>query len=110
LRRGLDTVGAGSRGAAIFLGDQPRIEASAIAEVIRAFDPATKPVARPLYRGTPGHPVVVAREAFEAFGAAPGDAGARAFLERSDDVVLVDIDTDAPLDVDTWDDFEVLEG
>ena len=106
---GMDAVDPGSRAAAIFLGDQPRIEGRSIVEVLRAFEASPLPLARAMYRGTPGHPVVVAREAYTQFGAASGDVGARDFLERSEDVVLVDIDADPPLDVDTWDDFEALE-
>ena len=109
LRCGMDAVEAGSRAAAIFLGDQPRIEGRSIAEVLRAFASSSLPLARAMYRGTPGHPVVVAREAYAQFGAASGDEGARAFLERSEDVVLVHIDADPPLDIDTWQDFEALE-
>lgn len=109
LRCGLGAVEAGSRAAAIFLGDQPRIDARSVAEVLQAFASSSKPVARATYRGTPGHPVVVAREAYAQFGGASGDEGARAFLERSEDVVLVGIDADPPIDVDTWQDFEALE-
>ena len=106
---GIDAVDPESTAAAIFLGDQPLIEARSVTEVLRAFEASPLPFARAMYRGTPGHPVVVAREAYAQFGGATGDEGARAFLERSEDVVLVDIDADPPLDVDTWQDFEALE-
>lgn len=109
LRCGMDAVDPDSTAALILLGDQPRIEGRSIVEVLQAFEASPLPLARAMYRGTPGHPVVVAREAYTHFGGATGDEGARAFLERSEDVVLVDIDADPPLDVDTWQDFEALE-
>lgn len=108
LRCGLASIAPDSDAAALFVGDQPRLGVAAIDEVVRAFRSSGGPVARAVYRGTPGHPVIVTRATFDAFGTAGGDVGARAFLDAAEDVLQVDLDTDAPRDIDTPEDFEAL--
>lgn len=108
LRCGLASIDPESGAAALFVGDQPRIERALVDEVVQTFRSSGAQVARAVYRGTPGHPVVVARAIFEAFGAGTGDSGARSFLEAAEGVVQVDLDADAPRDIDTWEDFEAL--
>ncbi|MEO7454937.1 MAG: hypothetical protein ABIY52_01650, partial [Gemmatimonadaceae bacterium] len=54
------------------------------------------------YRDGRGHPVLFARACFEALGALRGDVGARAVLDAlGERLALVEVDGDAPLDVDT---------
>lgn len=109
LRVGLASVAPDAGAAAIFLGDQPRLSATAIEQVVDAFRSSGARVARAVYRGTPGHPVIVARESFNAFGDISGDVGARVVLDGSPEVVEVALDMDPPLDVDTRADLDSLQ-
>jgi molybdenum cofactor cytidylyltransferase len=58
-----------------------------------------------VYGGTPGHPVIIGRDVFEAFASASGDDGGRAVL-AGQEVAVVEIDAPAPLDIDTWEQYE----
>jgi CTP:molybdopterin cytidylyltransferase MocA len=73
--------------------------------VVEAWRRATQPVARAVYRGTPGHPVVIGRAAFSDFESAGGDNGGRAVLGRLE-VCEVDFDVPPPADIDTWEQYE----
>ncbi len=54
LRLGLASVAPDAGAAAVFLGDQPRLSATAIQQVIDVFRSSGAHVARAVYRGTPG--------------------------------------------------------
>ncbi|MPZ69184.1 MAG: NTP transferase domain-containing protein [Actinobacteria bacterium] len=109
LHLGLASVSPASSAAAIFLGDQPRLSPAAIGRVVDAFRSSGARAARAVYRGTPGHPVIVTSGSFGAFGEIGGDVGARAVLDGSTDVVEVALDMEPPLDIDTPADFESLQ-
>lgn len=102
LRAGLRALGRRVDAAAILLGDQPRLAPEVVRAVVEAHARGDADVVRPSYRGVPGHPVVAARSAWPALMEATGDAGARSVMGRVD-VRTVDVDMDAPADVDTWD-------
>lgn len=96
--------------AAVLLGDEPGIRAEAVREVVEAWrrraSDGTPPVARVRYRDRPGHPVVFPRDVFGELEALEGDRGARAWLERNAArVAEVRVDADAPVDVDTEEDY-----
>lgn len=104
LRAGLAALGPHVDAVAILLGDQPRLPPDVVRAVVDAHARGDAAVVRPSYRGVPGHPVVAARAAWPALTAAPGDAGARTVMDAARvDVRVLDVDIDAPADVDTWD-------
>jgi molybdenum cofactor cytidylyltransferase len=105
LRVGLAAVDLNADAAVVFLGDQPVLDPRTVADVVEGWRRSEGPVARAVYRGTPGHPVVIGREAFDSFASATGDDGSRRVLERLD-VVEVNIDAPAPFDIDTWEQYE----
>jgi len=101
LRAGLDALDGGVGRAVVILGDQPRLPVDAI----RAVAAAAGPIARAVYRGTPGHPVAFDREVWPELRAVTGDRGARDVIAlRQDRVTAVAIDAGAPGDVDTDED------
>ena len=106
LRAGVSAVRPDSEAAAIFVGDQPHIDAACVRRVVEAFRAGHKPVARARYGGVPGHPVVVAHAAFGLFSGLSGDRGLGHLLDSSDDVVEVELGTDPPEDIDTWEQYE----
>jgi molybdenum cofactor cytidylyltransferase len=104
LRAGLEAVGAGAEAAVVLLGDQPGVDPRTIGAVLDAWR-AVGGMARAVYGGTPGHPVIIGRDVFEAFASASGDDGGRAVL-AGQEVAVVEIDAPAPLDIDTWEQYE----
>ena len=75
------------------------------ARVLAAARASSSGLARALYGGTPGHPVVVARRHWaELRRGLRGDEGARSFLSARGDVVEVDCaDLATGRDIDTTD-------
>ncbi|CQD05247.1 putative MobA-like protein [Mycolicibacterium conceptionense] len=71
--------------------DTPDVGADAVARVLGAARGSRSGLARAVYDGRPGHPVVVARRHLAALAASlHGDQGARSFLAGRDDVSAVE--------------------
>ena len=88
MRAGL-AASVGAELAVFRLVDTPDVGADVVARVLSAA--RTSGLARAMYGGRPGHPVVIAREHWTALDATlRGDEGARAFLAGRDDVVNVE--------------------
>lgn len=102
LRAGLDAA-EGAGWVVLHLVDTPDVGAAVVRRVLAA---AGSGLARAVYRGRPGHPVVIAAEHWPALRATlTGDQGARAFLSSRADVVAVEcgdlasgVDIDEPVD------------
>ena len=105
LRRGLLAMDPGSEAFLVLLADQPGIGPEIINTLIRAFQQADpkRGIVRPVYRGRPGHPVLIGvqyrNEALEL----RGDVGARRILmNHPEDILEIAVETDAVLkDIDT---------
>lgn len=82
--------------------DTPDVAADVVARVLAAARGSGSGLARAVYEGRPGHPVVVARRHLaELTGTLDGDQGARAFLGGREDVVAVECgDLATGLDID----------
>lgn len=83
----------------VFLGDMPLVPhdiAPRLAAVLgNGF------AALPRHRGMPGHPVLLSRRAFAAIAGLSGDQGAGRLLRQRDDIVILDVESDAILlDID----------
>ena len=104
LRAGLQALAPDIRGAFIFLGDMPQIPHGLAARLAEALTAGVQAV-QPLYRGAPGHPVLLGAELFAAATGLGGDRGAQPLLQAAG-VNVVRLEVDAPgvnLDVDTRD-------
>lgn len=89
LRAGLDAVD--SAFAVVALVDTPDVGAAVVARVLAAAHSATSGLARAVYAGRPGHPVVIARRHWpELLAGLGGDVGAGPFLRARDDVIAVE--------------------
>lgn len=109
LKAGIDVIGSGAEAAVFLLGDQPLISSEAITALIEVFRSSRAAIVRPLYRGTPGNPVLFARSLFGELQQVTGDQGGRELLARhKEHIVTVDLDLELPLDVDTADDYSRL--
>lgn len=102
VRAGL-TAAAGAHRAVVHLVDTPDVGAAVVARVLAASVPSG--LARAVYHGRPGHPVVIAATHWPALlGALHGDHGARVFLAGRRDVVAVECgDLATGADIDTQD-------
>lgn len=102
LRTGIEAAEqTGADLVALHLVDTPDIGGGVVARVVAAAGGTG--LARAVYDGTPGHPVVIARRHWpELLGTLRGDEGARPFLRGRTDVVAVecgDLATGADIDV-----------
>lgn len=100
LRAGLAAVDAAF--AVVQLVDTPDVGADVVRRVLSAAREAPSGLARAVYRGRPGHPVVIARGHWpQLLAGLHGDAGAGPFLRARTDVVeveCVDLATGADID------------
>lgn len=100
---------AGTRAAAILLGDEPGLKVEWISRVVEEWGREPSAVARAEYLDRPGHPVVVPRSAFGLVaGTAPSERVLPELQRAGFDVRLVPIPDPAPIDVDTAQDYEEL--
>jgi nicotine blue oxidoreductase len=102
LRAGIRAVDASPADAVMLhLVDTPDVGAEVVRRILATAAPSG--LARAVYHGRPGHPVLIARKHWPALLASlHGDQGARAFLRGRDDVEAVecgDLATGADIDV-----------
>lgn len=104
LRAGLRALPYGVDGAAILLGDMPRVTPDHLRRLAAAFAPDEgRAIIVPTRNGRWGNPLVWGRRFFEEIGTLIGDRGARSVAETwpdlvaevamADDGVLMDLDT-----------------
>ena len=111
LRAGILAAADAATAVVILLADQPGVTSADVRAVIDAHRRGGATIARAVYRGNPGHPVLLARALFGEALAASGDAGARTLLARhAAHVEQVAIDRAAPGDVDTRADLDDVRG
>jgi CTP:molybdopterin cytidylyltransferase MocA len=112
LAAGLRALDASSEAAVVLLADQPGVEARHVRALIDAFDEeAREPgIVRIGFRDGPG-PALLARSVWEEATSLTGDTGARALFEADPGRVRwVDLDEDAPPDVDRPEDLGRVDG
>ena len=94
----------------VALADQPRPSASALQRVVDRYRAGGVSIIAPSFRGVPGHPVLFARDVFGELLELSGDRGARAVVERAPSrVAIIEVDEDAPRDVDVPADLDVVD-
>jgi molybdenum cofactor cytidylyltransferase len=105
LRRGLLAMDPGSDAFLVLLADQPGIGPEIINNIIRRFRQADpkRGIVRPVYRGRPGHPVLIGTQYLQEALQQQGDVGARRILlNHPGDILDVDMERDVILrDIDT---------
>jgi molybdenum cofactor cytidylyltransferase len=111
LRAGLRAANPRAEGAAVLLGDEPRVASQVIDTVAAAFAGASAAVARPVYSTSsghrvPAHPVILARRIWHDIEALRGDHGARVLLTAHPEWLLeVPVEGEPPADIDTGEDY-----
>ena len=117
LRLGLDALARLDRSprpsaALIVMGDQPLMRAEVIERLITTWRQVDPPIVRPRYAGDPGrpgHPVLLAREAWPLAQRLSGDAGFGQLLKTMPDLVSYLEVPGANPDVDTPGDLKTLD-
>lgn len=111
LRAGLAAASHQAEAVAILLGDQPGMSPALIDAVIERWWSADAPVVRPIFHGTPGHPVIVGRSEWSSFASVEGDRGAGAEMERVPGARIEIVEMGMPPleDVDTWEQYERIK-
>jgi molybdenum cofactor cytidylyltransferase len=110
LRVGVAALPSDAECAVVALGDQPGIDPSAVRMVIARWRESGRPIVATHYRGVQGHPVLLGRAVFGEVTTISGDVGARDVVRRdATRVAFVDVDADAPRDVDTPEDLAALD-
>jgi molybdenum cofactor cytidylyltransferase len=101
LRQGLLAMNPGSEAFLLCLADQPGIGP----DLIRGFRQAEprRGIVRPVYRGVPGHPVLIGARYLPEALQLIGDAGARRILiNHPEDILEIEVEQEAVLmDMDT---------
>lgn len=109
LRQGLLAMDPASEAFLVLLADQPDIGPEIINRMIREFQRAApkRGIIRPVYRGRPGHPVLIGVNYLHEVLQLQGDVGARRILmNHPEDISEIDMDQDAVLeDIDTPEDY-----
>jgi len=108
LRAGLDACDRACDAAAVLVGDQPGLTTELIDEVIGAYLRADAQVARAMFEGAPGHPVIVDRALWSAWRTVAGDNGWRDLVASAPQRLDVDLGMPPPGDIDTPEQFEAL--
>lgn len=99
----------GVEAAAVFLGDEPRVPASAVRAVLEAWRAGGVDAVRPFYGDVPGHPVVFGRGCFAHLAELGDEEGVRRYLESGPARVRsLHLDLPAPTDIDTRGDLRRL--
>jgi CTP:molybdopterin cytidylyltransferase MocA len=103
LRRGLAHAVSGAHDAVLVsLVDLPDVDATVVRRVLDAAPPGRGALARAMYNGEPGHPVLLGRDHWQAvLDTAHGDRGARDYLLAHDvtDVDCADLATGRDVDL-----------
>jgi molybdenum cofactor cytidylyltransferase len=107
LLTGLGAVPESCSGAAIVLGDMPRISPATIALLVDAAGTSVEALVAPVHDGRRGNPVILGRRWFNDLAGLSGDSGARQLLKDygrnvtdvpvAEDTIFVDIDTPGEL-------------
>ena len=106
LAAGLRALDPRTKGAVVLLADQPGIRARHVRSLVTAFETDPAEILRIRFRDGPG-PAILARSVWDEAMALTGDVGARALIEAEPDRSRwLDVDEDAPADVDRRADLE----
>ena len=110
LRLGVGSAASIADAVVIALGDQPSLDPGVVRMVVARWRETGKPIVATRYRGVQGHPVLLGRAVFGEVMSITGDVGARDLIRRdAARVAFLDVDADAPRDVDTPDDLAALD-
>jgi molybdenum cofactor cytidylyltransferase len=111
LALGVEAINAKAEAFLVFMADQPLISATLINMVVSEFEKRRCLALRPVYRGKPGHPVILDCALGAEVKTLKGDEGARQVLKQlGNKMEYVTVqDESAIFDVDTLETYEMLK-
>jgi molybdenum cofactor cytidylyltransferase len=103
LKAGLASMPSHVGAALVVLGDQPRMQARVVSQVLTAYAEGAGDIVAPSYQMRRGHPILIDRRYWPEIMALPPDGAPRDVINRYQDrIAYVTVDTDSVLgDVDT---------
>lgn len=111
LRAGVSALPPAADATLIVLGDQPGVDAGVIGALISTYEEGSSLIVAPSYRGERGHPVIFGAGIFRELLDVEGDRGAKDVIARDPSrVTLVELDSPAPVDVDTEAELKLVAG
>jgi molybdenum cofactor cytidylyltransferase len=111
IRAGIAALSNDVDAAVIALADQPLLRTEVVRALYSRWREGGVAAVAPEYRDGRGHPVLFGRECFAALEALRGDVGARSVLDAlGDRVALLPVDDVMPVDVDTPEALQALQG
>ncbi len=106
LAAGLAAADPSSEAAIVLLADQPGMREEVMRRLAGAYRERRARIVRARFRNAPG-PALLSREIWPEIAAVTGDTGARELIATHPEwVEELDIEADAPPDIDTWTDYE----
>ncbi len=106
-RAGIGTLDQRAEAVIVLLGDQPGVDRAIIERVAEDWRRDGGRIVLASYRGTRGHPMLFARDLFDALVGLRSDKAAWKILDAHPEWVReVSLDRQLPADVDTWADYE----
>ena len=108
---GVQAVDPRAEAMLVALADTPMTGREALHRVVERYRAGGAAIVVPTFQGVRGHPVLFDRSVFAELRALDGDHGARAVTDRDPTrLSLVEIQAEAPIDVDTREDLQRLRG
>ncbi|HEX2907106.1 MAG TPA: selenium cofactor biosynthesis protein YqeC [Phototrophicaceae bacterium] len=107
LKAGLQAMPTHISAALVVLGDQPRIQARVISQVLTAYAEGAGDIIAPSYQMRRGHPILIDRRYWPEILNLPADGAPRDVIDQHKDrTAYVNVDTDSVLrDIDTPEDY-----
>ena len=108
---GLKAVLPKSEAALFLVGDQPLIQPELINNLLKLFRKKRPLIVAPTFQGQTRNPVLFHRDLFPELLKVTGDMGGRALIRKyRGKTALLEWKDEAPfLDLDTWEDYEILK-
>ena len=107
ISRAMSAVDPRADGVVLLLGDQPGVQADVVTRLID--DAGASPIGVCRYADGLGHPFWFDRDLFAELHALHGDKAVWKLLHSARFAVReISVDTQVPIDVDTWDDYRAL--
>lgn len=112
LRAGLLALPRDVKAAAVLLVDQPLVDATLIDRLVGLYEESGAPIVAPQHNGRRGNPVLFDHAILAELLTVVGDTGAREIIAKHRDrLATLELPDDRAFqDVDTWDDYEKIEG
>lgn len=108
---GLNAISPQSEAALFLVGDQPLVNPELINSLIELFKKTDSLIVAPTFQGQTRNPVLFHRDLFPELRKLTGDRGGKGLIEKyRQNTAFLEWSDETPfLDVDTWEDYQILK-